>query len=631
MLEVDTFDNVLGGNVLYKALAHPIAAEKLTLLAARLKAAGPVSIYDPERSAGTLLALSPCIDVEGVYVHDSQAVGKDRGGHGARPLLELAGAQANAVLIAAFDAHRHTARVRSLAPGIATVATLDEVRLPDRWLTNSARYLDAVNFATNYAFFRDDDHFATRMTTLNYWSGYGARSVSLFLRLYDSSGKLLADWQQVLPQAAASVVIDSREVRRRFALPPFTGQLFIHVIGAAGHDVIKYALDTYATDGGESISCTHDANAWPADRYAGLPAPAPDERVILWLQNSHAITIPSGAMSLRQMGEEAEAAIEGEIPAFATRGLDVAALLPDSKWPSQIELLAGRHIVRPRYEVTRKGRTRIAHVNVERGDLRPDPYLKTLPASLGRGFVLPFPVLPTPGFRTSVLPTPMSFCQTTLPLRIDVFADDGTLRVQRYLGVLPRGHRTALCLDSLLSAEGLRHGGHAELAYDFREGGEADGWLHALFRYEHRDTGHMAESSFGAHIFNTIMTYKSEPQSYGGPPPGLSTKLFLKLGAGTLRTFCVLIYPASAPWHPHSSTRLELHDRGGDLLASSHLKIPCCGSSMIYPSEQFSPAELRSAGDEGYVIVRDSTCRLFGFHGLDDGAGKFAFDHMFGF
>ena len=45
--------------------------------------------------------------------------------------------------------------------------------------------------------------------------------------------------------------------------------------------------------------------------------------------------------------------------------------------------------------------------------------------------------------------------------------------------------------------------GHAELVYDFRDGGGADGWLHALFRYEDRQSGHAAESSFGAHIFNT--------------------------------------------------------------------------------------------------------------------------------
>jgi hypothetical protein len=31
------------------------------------------------------------------------------------------------------------------------------------------------------------------------------------------------------------------------------------------------------------------------------------------------------------------------------------------------------------------------------------------------------------------------------------------------------------------------------------------------------------------------------------------------------------------------------------------------------------------------VIVRDATCRLFGYHGLMDGAGGFSLDHMFGF
>ena len=105
--------------------------------------------------------------------------------------------------------------------------------------------------------------------------------------------------------------------------------------------------------------------------------------------------------------------------------------------------------------------------------------------------------------------------------------------------------------------------GHAELVYDFRDGGEADGWLHALFRYEDRASGHVAESSFGAHIFNTVMTYRDEPQSYSGPPPGLSTRLFLKLGDRTRHSFAVLIYPASAPWHPVSSTALQLHDGTG--------------------------------------------------------------------
>jgi hypothetical protein len=46
----------------------------------------------------------------------------------------------------------------------------------------------------------------------------------------------------------------------------------------------------------------------------------------------------------------------------------------------------------------------------------------------------------------------------------------------------------------------------------------------------------------------------------------------------------------------------------------------------------FAPADLRRAGECGYVLVRDTTCRLFGFHGLnDDSSGRFSLDHMFGF
>jgi hypothetical protein len=146
-------------------------------------------------------------------------------------------------------------------------------------------------------------------------------------------------------------------------------------------------------------------------------------------------------------------------------------------------------------------------------------------------------------------------------------------------------------------AVGLAGGyGPMELVYDFAGGGEADGWLHGLFRYEDRKSGHIAETSFGAHIFNTVLTYRNEPQSYSGPAPGLSTRLFLRLGPAPLETLCHLIYPASTPWHGQSETRLLLHD-----------------------------------GDGAYVIIRDLSCRLFGYHGLLNGDDSFSLDHMFGF
>jgi hypothetical protein len=353
--------------------------------------------------------------------------------------------------------------------------------------------------------------------------------------------------------------------------------------------------------------------------------------VILWLQNSHALPIPAGAMSLKGMGTDAPAPIPEAIPAFSTVALDVSQVLPGLQWPSQIELLAGRHVVRPRYEMTRGKRTRIAHMNVERNDLQADPGIKTLPPQMGRGFILPFPVLPRTAYRTTILPTPMSSIALDMPLRVDIFAADGVRIAEHYLGLSPRRHCMPLDLDVVLGVAVLEDGGHAELVYDFRDGGEADGWLHAVFRYEHRMTGHLAESSFGAHIFNTIMTYKNEPQSYSGPPPGLSTKLFLKLGVAALESFCVLIYPASASWHPYSTTKLELYSNAGELLASKAIQIACSGSVSFYISQQFERDALRSAREGGYVLIKDTTCRLFGFHGLDDRAGKFSFDHMFGF
>jgi hypothetical protein len=663
MLQIQTFDQRAGGNVLYKALAHPLAAEKIGRLYAFLRTGAPVALYDPDGIAEPLLALYPDLpNPAGLYVHDVQQVGHVRAGQTARALTALSASGASTVLIAAFDAGRIAARIKPLLPPGATTVTLDEVRLPSELLTNHSRYLDRLNFATNFVFFREEDGLSTRLVSANYWAGYGAGPMRLWLRLYAADGTVLATWEQKLPPGPGGFAIDSREVRARFDLPPFTGQLLVHAIGAVGHDVVKYALDTYASDVGASdpgasgsgtpgggppgsgmpgngtrgsgassndasLSCTHDANAWPSDRYAGLPAPRDDERVVLWLQNSHATPIPPGAVALDRMGAERPVGLAAAVGPFATLALDVATLLPDLRWPAQIELRAGRHVVRPRYEVTRAGRTRIAHVNVERADLKPDPGIPGLPAGLGRGYLLPFPVLPRARFRSIVQPTPMAETQADMPLRLDVFAEDGRKVAERFLGRLARDHGLAVDLGELTDVAA----GHAELVYDFRDGGSADGWLHALFRYEDRASGHVAESSFGAHVFNTLMTYRDEPQSYHGAPPGLSTTLFLKLGDAARRSFAVLIYPASAPFHPASSTTLLLRDTEGNQIAEAHIKIACSGSTMVWPDKVFGPETLEQAGPHGYVLVRDATCRLFGYHGLMDDVGGFSLDHMFGF
>ena len=183
-----------------------------------------------------------------------------------------------------------------------------------------------------------------------------------------------------------------------------------------------------------------------------------------------------------------------------------------------------------------------------------------------------------------------------------------------------------------MEIDALRGGyGHLELVYDFSAGGEADGWLHALFRYRHRASGHAAETSFGAHVFNTIMTYRDEPQSYSGRPPGLSTRLFLRLGEAPYDTLCHLIYPASRPWRPVSTTEIILHNEAGQEVARRSVAIPCSGSRLWYYRDTFDKASRRRAGARAYITIRDTTCRLFGYHGLVGRDGAFSLDHMFGF
>lgn len=640
-LRIETFSNVTGGNSTFKALGHPLVASKAATLLDRLRKSGTVAVYDPLNLAEAFAELYPLssLRITGLFVQDVERIGRTTLGREAEPVTALPGSDAKSLLVMGFDADKLVAQVRHLIPAGMQVVTLDGLKLPDTLLTDTRGYLTPLNWATNFAFFRDKDGLHTRVVTANYWSGYGARAPKFWLCLFDARGEVLAQWTEDLPAAGGTVVVDSAEVRRRFELGDFEGQLFIHVVDAAGHDVVKYALDTYGDDP-HVLSCTHDANAWPADFYAGLPAPQDGERVILWVQNSFPTPIPAGAVSLNPMGRDGDAvALPQGVPAFGTLALDVADLLPDLKWPQQVEVRAGKHFVRPRYEIVstapgKPERRRIAHPNVERTDLKTNPKLAELGNLMGKGYILPAPVLPVDRFRSIALPTPMGRNQQTLPLAAILYDANGTEVARKSLGSLPRDHATALDAAELVNGHGLESGyGHMELVYDFAAGDEADGWLHALFRYEDTETGHGAETSFGAHMFNTVLTYKDEPQSYAGRAPGLTTRLFLRTGVDGADTLCHLIYPASTPWHRESDTHLILTRRDGQEIARRSVRIACNGSYHFRASLTFAEDELAAAGEHAYILIRDTTCRLFGYHGLvRDGAdGAFSLDHMFGF
>jgi len=643
-LKIETFSNQRGGHSLFKAVGHPHAARAMAALIGRLGGAGRVAIYDPlgcAETVGQLYDLSG-VDIAGSYVQDLGDLGRSVLGRPGQPVTDLLAAEVDALFVTGFDAERLVGQIRHLIPSRAKVFTLDEVRLPAERLSNARNYLDPLNFATNLAFFRDGEGHHTRVMTANYWAGYGARGVRLWQMLFDAEGKLLAEWTDPLPDAAASITIDSAAVRQRFGLGPFTGQLFLHATGVAGHDVVKYALDTYGDDP-RVLSCSHDANDWPADFYAGLPAPGQGERVVLWVQNHHPCPIPAGAVGLNLMGDDKVAWTTEAVAPYGTAELEVASLLPDARWPQQIEIRAGKYLVRPRYEVIQaSGRRLIAHANVERVDLKPDPHIPEIANLMGKGYLLPAPILPVRRWRSLALPTPMATGQEELPVAAVVYDCEGRERARRSFGLLLRHDSVALDLNGLLQHGGAELPadgwaaedggyGHVELIYDFAGGGSADGWLHGLFRYHDRKSGQAADTSFSANMFNTALTYNNEPFSYSGRAPGLSTRLFLRLGAAPVDTLCHLIYPTSTRWHKQSSTELRLTRADGEVVATRILTIPCSGSRLWRYRTMFSQAERASAGVGSYVLVRDLTCRLFGYHGLVQDGRSFCLDHMFGF
>ncbi len=635
-LRIETFSNVSGGNAFFKALTHPLAAEKAKQLLGDLRANGDVAIYDPLGMVETVAQAYEIagLPISGYYVQDLEHRGRSFANHAAKLVSELPSSKASSLFVVSFDAGKLADQIKHLTPAGMAVHSLDALRLPGDMLSDRARYLSPLNFSTNFVFFRDGQGHHTRLVTANYWGSYGAKDVRFWCRLYDGDGKILAEWQDKAGPAQSTFILDSKEIRARFNLPEFTGQLFVHALGIHGHDVVKYALDTYG-DAPETLSCTHDANSWPADYYAGLPAPAQGEDVVLWLQNSQPFAIPAGEIALNTMGRADTAPLNKPLAPFATYRLSVSELLPNASWPSQVEITAGKYIVRPRYEVFAKnGRQRIAHVNVERTDLKSDPKLAELGPVMGKGHILPAPILPLSRFDSLVLPTPMARGISHFPLKTIIYDASGEEIARHHFGNLERDHASLLDISKLLAENGktLPSGyGHVEVIYDFTVGQEADGWMHGLFRYHDRISGHAAESSFGSHMFNSVLVYKNEPQSYAGRAPGLTTRLFLRVGQKPYDTLCHLTYPASTPWHAKSATALILTSNQGEEIAQANIAIPCSGSHHWRVSETFEPRALEAAGEGAYVLIRDTTCRLFGYHGLVCGDTAFSLDHMFGF
>jgi hypothetical protein len=630
-----TFDNQSGRNVFYRAAIHPMTAPLTARLIEKVALAPSVAVYDP---AGYFADLAAMYDlsgwkIEGVYVQRIEQIGQDRAGFPARALTEIADSAAALLFIADFDGDRLLSRLGPYRPRAAMVESLDALRLGPEFLTDPGKYLEPLNFVSDFLFFRDAAGLHTSISTINYWHERGARGTRLWCRLFDADGAALADWEQTLPPGASAIRLDSAEVRARFGMGEFTGSLFVHVIGPAAHDTLKYAVDIY-DDAGATTTATHDSNPWPADFYAGLPAAAAGQRVRLWIQNCYPTPIPAGGIHLRPMGATDFAAAGPEIPPYGTVAIDAAEYFPDMTWPGQFEIRADKYCCRPRYEIEMPdGRRSVAHVNVERTDLKPATDLAETTRILGKGFILVGPLLPVADWSGIVLPTPMATWQHDIALTLRAYDSQGALIVEHALGKQARNAQAAVTLDEIIPPAATLAGGygHLELGYDFAAGTEGDGWLHAIFRFARRDTGRSAETSFGAHLFNVPAVWRNEPNAYLGPPPGLSTRLYLRLPDRPGRTMCHLTFPTSGRWRDQSETDLILHSAAGGEIVRKRIVIPCSGSRLIDVAATFDAADLAQASGGGYVLIRDTTCRLFGYHLFLGAGGGFALDHMFGF
>ena len=64
-LNIETFSNAVGGNAFYKAITHPLAAEPARALLTKLRAGGPVAIYDPHNLLAAFDALFPTMVLGG--------------------------------------------------------------------------------------------------------------------------------------------------------------------------------------------------------------------------------------------------------------------------------------------------------------------------------------------------------------------------------------------------------------------------------------------------------------------------------------------------------------------------------------------------------------------------------------
>ena len=179
VLKIKTFANQKPCTF-FKALGHPMISEPLEAL----KASPLPAVYDPEGHLEDFLAMTGLHTPPHVYVQAIEALGSKTS-----LITQIQEDTPQKLLILSFEPEKHLAQMGHLLPSPCEVVSLKELRLPDVMLTDPSNYLSDLNFSTNFAFFREEEGWHTRLKSANCWTKYDAKNVKLWAILFDQNGK----------------------------------------------------------------------------------------------------------------------------------------------------------------------------------------------------------------------------------------------------------------------------------------------------------------------------------------------------------------------------------------------------------------------------------------------------------
>ena len=139
-LSIETFSNITGGFSFFKAVGHPLTAQRIQDLIAGME--GPVAIYDPLGLAAPFAEIHDCgaLNPVGVFVQDIERIGEIVFGQTTQPVTDLSQSGARTVFIPGFDTERVAEHISHLLPKGAELVTLDQVRLEDEMVINCLLY-----------------------------------------------------------------------------------------------------------------------------------------------------------------------------------------------------------------------------------------------------------------------------------------------------------------------------------------------------------------------------------------------------------------------------------------------------------------------------------------------------------